>query len=232
MKKPRKLYTALTREEMWLGLMYLALELFVLPSLLSLGNGMLPRPLSGAVLNFGFFAINFVSVVVIFRKFLLKSLSMAGKHVAAFLQTVVLGFVAYWVSNALLGFLIGLALPGFSNPNDANIAQLGRSNFLLTAIGTVLLVPTAEECLYRGLVFRGLYGKSRVWAYCVSAALFSAIHVMGYLNAGQWLYCAAAFIQYIPAGLCLAWAYEKADSIFAPIVIHTAINAIGIYAVR
>ena len=37
-----------------------------------------------------------------------------------------------------------------------------------------------------------------------------------------------AFLQYLPAGLCLAWAYTKADTIFAPILIHAAVNAVSI----
>ena len=58
------------------------------------------------------------------------------------------------------------------------------------------------------------------------------IHVMGYIGQFDWLTLVLCFLQYIPAGLWLAWAYEKSDSIFAPMLIHTAINAIGIYAMR
>ena len=41
-----------------------------------------------------------------------------------------------------------------------------------------------------------------------------------------------AFLQYLPAGLCLAWAYTKADTIFAPILIHAIINAVSIGLVK
>ena len=40
------------------------------------------------------------------------------------------------------------------------------------------------------------------------------------------------FVQYLPAGLILAWSYEKSNTILTPIAIHTVINAIGIYAMR
>ena len=40
------------------------------------------------------------------------------------------------------------------------------------------------------------------------------------------------FIQYLPAGLCLAWTYSKADNIFAPILVHALNNAIAIGLVR
>ena len=40
------------------------------------------------------------------------------------------------------------------------------------------------------------------------------------------------FLQYLPAGIALCWAYEQADSIFAPILIHTAINLLAMVAMR
>ena len=43
---------------------------------------------------------------------------------------------------------------------------------------------------------------------------------------------ALCLLQYLPAGLCLAVAYEKSDSILCPILMHTVINAIGVYAMR
>ena len=35
-------------------------------------------------------------------------------------------------------------------------------------------------------------------------------------------------LEYIPAGIALAWAYEKADTIFAPVLMHSLINALSI----
>jgi membrane protease YdiL (CAAX protease family) len=37
-----------------------------------------------------------------------------------------------------------------------------------------------------------------------------------------------AVIQYIPAGIWLAWSYLKGDTIFVPILIHAAVNYITI----
>lgn len=232
MTKPKRSYTNLTTEEKWLGLLWLALQIFVMPRLLTLLNGVLPKALTDIGLNFLGYAFQFLATLVIFRKLLIKSLSMAGRHFFVFLQTAVLGFVGWWVSNLVLGWLIRLALPNYVNPNDAAVVQMVQRNFLFALVGTVLLVPMAEECLYRGLVFRGLRDVSRPLAYCLSAALFAAVHVAPYFTAGDIVTTVLAFVQYIPAGLCLAWAFEKSDSLFAPIVIHTAFNAIGIYTVR
>ena len=145
---------------------------------------------------------------------------------------VTLGFVGYWVATRGLSTLVGLLFPGFANINDQSIAALAGSHYVLMVIGTVLLVPTAEEVLFRGVVFGSIRRKSRLWAYVVSVTVFAFVHISGYLAVGDWLRLVLSFVQYIPAGLFLAWSYEKADSVFAPIVIHTAVNAIGIYAMR
>ena len=97
---------------------------------------------------------------------------------------------------------------------------------------TYQIVPPFEECMFRGLIFRNLYGKSPLIAYLVSIAAFAAIHILGYLGMYTPLEIAMACLQYLPAGLCLAWAYTRADTIFAPIVIHAVINYLSLRALR
>lgn len=229
MRKNKKLRITMTAQETALGWLYLALELFILPALLSLGNARLPRPLSSAYLNFIFFSLNFLAVILIFHGFLRKSIVQAGKHFGELLQAAVLGFVAYWAVSLLIRMIPAFQ---FSNINDQSIAGMAAGNLPLIAIGTVLLVPVAEETLYRGLLFQGLYNRSRAAAYVLSTLAFCAIHVVGYIGSASPKLLILCFLEYIPAGLCLAWAYAKADCIFASILIHTVINAMGIYAMR
>ena len=232
MSKVKHLRTQMIPREKALGWLYFLLELFVLPTVLHMLNDALPRPLPEAVLNFIFFCLNFVVILLVFHRFLLKSLESAGKKFWNFFQATLLGFVAYWVCSFALGYLILLLKPDFANINDAGIAAMADSHFILMAVGTVILVPVVEECFFRGLLFLELQPRNRVLAYCLSTVGFCMIHVMGYIGQYDWLTLVLCFLQYIPAGLWLAWAYEKSDSIFAPILIHTAINAIGIYAMR
>ena len=222
----------MTQAEKILGWMYLVIHLLFLPAILNALNGLLKDPMGPATLNFVYYCINFVAICCIFATFLKKSFTHAGRSFWDFLQAAVLGFVAYWVCSWLIGHLVQLIHPGFANVNDAAISQMAGNSFWLMAIGVVILVPTVEECLYRGLVFRALHSKSRVAAYLLSMAVFAAIHIIPYVGSSDLLVLLLCFLQYLPAGLCLAWAYEKADSIFAPILIHAVINAMGIYALR
>lgn len=220
-----------SRETAW-GFGYLAFQLLVLPSLLALGNRQLAHPMSEAELNFVFFLINFLAVIVIFHRFLGQSAVQAGRHPAYLCQAVVLGLAAYYACDLVLGRAIALLVPNFTNYNNASIAAMGRSSDFLMVVGTVILVPPVEECLYRGLVFRNLYSKSPWAAYAVSMLAFAAIHILGYIGVYAPGELVIALAQYLPAGLSLAWAYTKADTIFAPILIHAAINYISIHALR
>ena len=99
-------------------------------------------------------------------------------------------------------------------------------------IGTVVLVPPAEECLFRGLIFRSLYKKSHWAAYILSILAFAVIHIIGYIGQYSPLELVMAFLQYLPAGLCLAWSCVRSETIYAPILIHAAINYITIHGLR
>ena len=128
-------------------------------------------------------------------------------------------------------WLIGLLRPGYTNYNDESIAALSRGNFFLMSIGTVVLVPITEECLYRGLIFRNLYKKSPWAGYGISIAAFACLHILGYIGTYDPADLLIAFLQYLPAGLWLAWSYIKGDTIFVPIVIHAAVNFITIRSI-
>ncbi len=227
-----KLRLQFTPRQRILGWIWFLFQLLVLPVGLQILNLRLSAPLSDAVINFIFFSLNFLMVFLIFRTFLLKSLEAAGKKFWNFLQAAVLGYVACRVCGYLLNFGIALLFPDFFNVNDANISVLAGSNYWLITAGTVLLVPTAEECFYRGLLFADIRNRNRALGYILSTVAFSAIHVVSYLGSADGLTLALCFVQYLPTGVWLAWSYEKADSIYAPIVIHTVINALGMLAMR
>ena len=222
----------LTPREALLGWAYLGFELVLLPVILVQGNALLGFPLPEADLNFVYFAINYLAIFLIFRRVLAISSERIWKRSGNFFLTAALGFGFWFLCNLAFGWLIPLLDPGFVNANDQSIAQMARGNFSLLILGTVFLVPMVEECLYRGLVFGSLYSRSRPAAYAVSAAVFSLIHVVGYLGSLSPLAAVLSFLQYLPAGLCLAWSYARTGTIFAPILIHALVNAYGIYSMR
>ena len=232
MTKKTSLAQSLSNQETVWGMVYVCFQLVLLSSLLLWGNRQLGSPLSTAELNFVYYLINFLATLLIYHDFLGKNLRQATQHPAYFCQAVILGFVAYQAASWAVTTGVRLLRPGFTNYNDASLANMASASRFLVGIGTVILVPMAEECLFRGLIFRNLYGKSHWAAYCLSILAFAAIHILGYIGKYAPVELLIAVLQYLPAGLCLAWTYVKSGSIFAPMVVHGAINYLALRAMR
>ena len=232
MKKSKSPGCTLTRQETIGGFVYMTFQFVFLPSILYAVNDLLKTPLSTAELNFTYYFLNFIAMLVIFHGFLGKSAAQVRQHPAYFCQAIILGLAAYYACTYAVDKTVALLMPGFANRNnDAVFAMLSQNRFLML-IGTVILVPPFEECLFRGLIFRNLYGKSHWAAYVVSILAFAMVHILGYLGSYSPLEILLAVLQYLPAGLCLAWSYTKAETIFAPIFIHAAVNYITINGLR
>lgn len=228
----KKLSVTLTRTEKLIGWIYYPIQLFALPFLIALVNFFLGNPLSDSWTNVIYFCLNFLFIGLIFRSFLIKNAKIAIENPFRCLRYAVVGILAYWLLSYVVQIFISYADPDFFNVNDAYISDMVQENYSFLAFGTVFLVPVAEETLYRGLIFSPLYNRNRLVAYIVSSAVFSAIHLINYIGMYDPLLLALCFLQYLPAGLCLAWAYAKADSIWAPILMHITINHIGILSMR
>ena len=232
MKRTQSFSGNLTNQETISGFCYMVFQFLFLGEVLAWINVRLQNPLNLAELNFTFYLVNFIAILLIFHDFLGRALKQATRHPALLCQAVILGLAAYYASCRVMDWGISQLAPGYSNYNDQAISNMVNGNYFLMAVGTVVLVPPVEECLFRGLIFRNLYGKSRWAAYIVSIAAFAIIHILGYIGRYEPLELVMAFLQYLPAGLCLAWAYTKADTIFAPILIHAIINAVSIGLVK
>lgn len=231
-KKPKKISVHLSDQEQIRGIVYLLASFFLLPELLRLMNGYLPTQLSNVWINFLYFLINFVFIVWFFWGFFQRNLIYAGKHIQDFLIGALVGSGAYWLCNWAFCWMLGRFFPDYANLNDGSISQMVQENFPVMFLGTVIFVPVAEEALHRGLIFGCLYPKNPAAAYLLSTVIFACVHIAGYVGLYSPVNLLLAFGQYVPAGLILAWAYRKSGSIFAPILIHAVINAVGMLAQR
>ncbi len=232
MKQNRFLQTPLNRREISWGIRYFLFQMLFLPSLLSALGWVLPIRLSSAQLNFLFFAMNFTAVLIIFRSFLLAQLRLCLREILWIAACAAGFFVLYRLSIHAVGWLIFQIDPELINQNDQSIFYMSRKSYGLMFVGTVFLAPVAEECFHRGLVFRGLYPKNPALAFVCSTVLFSAVHLVGNVSGLSAVQIALSFFQYMPAGLCLAAAYRVSGSIFCPMAIHIAVNAMGMLSMR
>lgn len=225
-------FKKLTPNETVFGFIYFLLQMLIVPSILTVIGMMLPNPLSVTEINIVFFLVNFLAVLVIFRKYLIANLRFAIEAPWHVLRWAGIGLLIYMAGNGVFSLLITLIDPEFANINDAMILEMVQEHYALMTIGTVLLVPIAEECFYRGLIFRNFYDKHPFLAYILSMVFFSLAHVLGYVTMEDFGTLVLCFIQYLPAGFALAFAYRRSGSIFAPVLIHMAVNQTGMLLMR
>ncbi len=214
------------------GLRYLLFQLIFLGSLIVATAKLLGLAITASWLNILYFTINFAVAVVLCRRFLLQSMKQGIRNLGQSLGLALGGFGIYQVATIALGTIIIMLQPDFSNVNDQNLSEISQSNYVLMTVCTVLLVPLTEEIFYRGVLFGGLYHRNRQVAYLVSILAFALVHVSGYIGAADPVTLLLCFVQYIPAGICLAFVYEKSGSLLPSVLIHTAVNAIGMLAMR
>lgn len=138
------------------------------------------------------------------------------------------GAIVIAVLTLLLTGVINMIMQWFLgetpiNPQFRIIAPAGFSWFALIGMLFVvgLLIPFAEELLFRGVLYGWLRGRLGVPVAAVSSALlFSGLHKI------VWLMPALAVI-----GVILALVYEKSGSLWPAVVVHALFNAIGVVLV-
>lgn len=223
---------ALSPKEKIFGTGWLLFQTLCFAVILQTVNSLLPVPFPQSSVNFLFFCVNFTAVAVIFRRYLWAQIRLIPDGFFRILLTALPGFVAYWILSFLTTQMLLILDPTFHSINDGTVRSLVQENYILMFLGTVILVPITEECLFRGLVFRGLYDRHPVLGWIVSICAFSAVHILNYVGAYPWETVLLCFLQYIPAAVCLAGAYRLSGSLVAPILIHALVNLLGMVSMR
>jgi membrane protease YdiL (CAAX protease family) len=211
------------------GLVWLGMHAALLPWLLTYVYTRVLRHtnivLTGSNLNLIYYIVSFVFVLIFMFRFLRASFSDLLDAPLLALQSVALGYLFNYAAVFLLALLLSLVVKDAANPNQQEIVSQTKLDPNVMIVIAVLLAPVVEETLFRGALFGTLRSKSRLLAYIVSMLLFSAYHLWHYkLEWPTLIY----MLQYIPASLALTWCYERSGSIWAPIVLHAAVNFVSI----
>lgn len=176
---------------------------------------------------------DFVVVAAVFCRFLWRSFAPLRGNLKCLLTTVLYGFAAYWVLMCLVSAVVTSVSLGMDvTPDSSNNTAIrtALTNYRVPmAICTVLLAPVTEECLVRGALFAPLCRKKPWLAYVVTSVLFSLLHIAQHYEAGQALLpYFLTFLEYLPAGLVLGWAYQRTRSVWGPIALHCVINLLAV----
>lgn len=136
-------------------------------------------------------------------------------------KTVVFAYIFYLIFTYCLSLILsatGTGLPGYQS-QESYIPLFGNDlrgyvvGFLLVGV----LAPFLEEILFRGFVYRIFIKTWPLWfGSILSAALFALIHVQF-----------QTFIPLFILGLLLNHSYQKTDSIWTPIALHSLNNILA-----
>lgn len=220
------------KTEKILGFLYLAIHIVLLPWLLPIlyehFHQRLHIALSDPGMNLVYYIISFVFVLVFLFRYLRGGFSDFIDSPLRSLQAIILAYFFNYIATLLLSVLLALIMKETVNPNSQEVIRQTKLDPNAVMVIAVLLAPIVEETLFRGALFGAVREKSRFLAYVASILLFALYHLWQFFLGGFQAQDLLYLLQYLPAGLALCWCYERSGTIWAPILLHAAINFISI----
>ena len=206
---------------------YLVVLPFVTDPLFRLAERLLDTNISDALRNVIYYYVLFAATLIIFYRFIGRTCRNFANNLGESCKCVVLGLVGLYGLNELSYRLSNVLISNRTNLNDTTISAQIHDAPRVTLLIVIFLAPFVEEVLFRGLVFGNIKMKSRGVAYIVSCALFAALHVWQFAVVNHDVTYLLLMIQYLVPGLVLAWAYDHTGTLWTPIGIHAAANALS-----
>lgn len=226
MNEKREFNSRLTRRELWMGLALIPIHAAVVPNTVTMFQA--PLGLSASEASLATYVISFFIVVVVLNSFLKAEFSSLVDNPGGTVLAIVLAYLLFTVLNQVLALALSLIPTDVENPNNDAVVEQIKLNAKSMLAAAVLLAPVVEETLFRGVVFGSLRKHSRPLAYAVSFLVFAAYHEWSYAVAGfDWTQL-LAMLEYLPASIALAWAYERSGNLWSPIAVHALINLITV----
>ena len=214
-----------SKKEWKSGLIALTLVMFLLPNLLALVPG-----LSGARLSLAAYLLSAITAVRCLRRYLGKNLTAALDHPFFTIYFAILGYLANMVLTQMMGYTAYWVLPRYVNYNNQVIESMMSAELTRMLLTTVVLAPIAEECFFRGLLFRGMYDRSPWAAWTLSVGLFAIAHVVGFIGVYTPLELLLSLLIYVPSGVVLCVTYQRSGNLICPILAHALINLMAALA--
>lgn len=98
--------------------------------------------------------------------------------------------------------------------------HINETTFLLVFLYIMFGNSLLEEYFFRGIVFRQLLSISQIWAYTLSALMFSLYHMTIFQSwFSGWILALALFGLFL-WGIFFAWLYEKTWGIWSAWIFH------------
>lgn len=212
------------KERIW-GFLLLPCYLVLFAALIGWIDQLLGLKLNDFYVNLIWFGLNFLCVLIIFRRYLGDQLRQIG--IWTLLEQLVCSMVVYFGCLYILAMLRQFFPSSVANLNNDAVDQLAAQSLPVTCVLCLVAAPVIEEVLFRGLLFDTFRKAGLVPAYAVSILCFGAAHIWQYLPQYGWK-AGIVLLDYIPAGIALCRIREKTQTIWGSILLHAVINLLTI----
>lgn len=141
---------------------------------------------------------------------------------------IVLVLLLLQLLGAAMGWLESISELSLEAANAQPIVGMLASQPWPTLLAVVLVGPFFEELLFRRVLFGRFLAAGRPLAgYLLSGALFASLHEFPGLSQGEGAATVVLWLFYFAMAWAMAWVYRRTGSLWAPVVVHMAHNALA-----
>lgn len=122
----------------------------------------------------------------------------------------------------LLSIAMMMVLQGRTTHNQYTLnswLSLGGWRYSVMTVQVVLLAPTAEECIFRGLFCKWFFLNNQIWQALSSAVVFATIHEPR---------LSLSWVLYFTTGVVLVVLYQRQQDLKVNIAVHGVYNLISL----
>ncbi|TVX91737.1 CPBP family intramembrane glutamic endopeptidase [Paenibacillus agilis] len=134
----------------------------------------------------------------------------------------IIGWTLLYLVGSVIVMEMSVLLVGNSYDNSKTEAMQQNVTVLAVSISFItaaIISPIYEEIFYRGFLYRWLRTRLGIGGgILISSLIFTIIHIPTYNAMPVNFLC----------GVITAWAYERTNSIWPAIIIHSVLNAIAV----
>lgn len=222
------------------GFSYNILTFWLLPFVcLLMMQGSFDNVSTASGVEMGFHAVNFLAAVYIFWRYLRDSFINVQINLKAFFsvvwKSILLVMAAavflYYVAMCFLDEHAPLgafgALPLFEMDLFVLSGVMVGTHPVLGTVCAVLLGPVTVSCLYYATIFAPMANRHPVLGYLVTAVCIAVPRISNALT--YWIpeEELVLYLVQLPVHMLACRAYQKADTVWAPIAVLMAVNAIA-----
>ena len=229
------------------SIFYSVIAFFSLPFILLLFmQGSFDNPTTLSIIEIIYHVINFIVMISIFWRYLADSFINVQADSKTFKSTLEISVALMFVLSVVIGVVFATKEPSIGNLVAGGTLPLAEMelftlsgnlvvmNPIFGTICLVVLVPFTTSCVYYAATFAPICNNKPWLAYLVVTLYLAFPRLCNGLTYWPLEEELVLYLTQLPFHLIACWAYQKTDTIWAPIATHAIVNLLtcGLILVR